>query len=79
MPLVGTDIGGVPEMIDDGRTGLVAPVADPPGLLATLLLASTLPAEARVQARNWAERNASRTRHMEILDHILSEAADQSG
>ena len=77
VPVVGTDIGGIPEMIDDGTTGLVAPVADAEGLLATLQRASTLPAEARLQARIWAERHADRAQHMATLADLLTEISDQ--
>ena len=77
VPVVGTDIGGIPEMIDDGTTGLVAPVADAEGLLATLQRASTLPAEARLQARSWAETHASRSQHMATLAGLLTEIADR--
>jgi glycosyltransferase involved in cell wall biosynthesis len=40
LPAVGTTVGGVPEVIVDGRTGLLVPPRDPPTLaraLATLL------------------------------------------
>lgn len=30
--LVGTQVGGIPALIDDGHTGLLVPVADPPAL-----------------------------------------------
>ncbi len=43
-PVVGTRAGGIPELVLDGETGLLAPVADPPGLAATILRALGDPA-----------------------------------
>jgi len=36
VPVVGTDAGGVPEIIDDGESGLLVPPEDPPALAAAL-------------------------------------------
>src|SRR5439155_26173269 len=43
-PVVATALGGIPEQIDDGRTGLLVPPADPAALAAaaTRLLADPL-------------------------------------
>lgn len=35
--IVATDVGGIPDMLDGGRAGLLAPPADPAGLAAALL------------------------------------------
>lgn len=40
-PLVATDVGGVREIIDDGRTGLVVPPGDPDALAAGILRSLT--------------------------------------
>lgn len=38
-PCVATDVTGIPEIIQQGRTGFIAPQADPGGLAATLIAA----------------------------------------
>lgn len=75
LPLVGTDIGGIPEMIADGTSGIVVPPRDPEGLLEGLVNASRLGPEAGVAARTWAEKHASRVDHMVRLQAILDEVS----
>jgi glycosyltransferase involved in cell wall biosynthesis len=75
LPLVGTDIGGIPEMIVDGVNGIVVPPRDPDGLLAGLIKASRLGPDAGGAARSWAEDHASRVDHMVKLQGILAEVA----
>ena len=36
LPLVGTRVGGIPAIVDEGETGLLAPPADPPALARAL-------------------------------------------
>ena len=57
-PVVATNVGGVPDIIDHGRTGLLVPVRDPHGLAAAILrllrdepLARELAASARRHVR----------------------------
>ncbi len=75
LPVVGSAIGGIPELIVDGQTGYTAAPGDPSALLTALLKAVRLPDEARAAARNWAERHAGRADHMARLSAILDEAA----
>jgi len=75
LPMVGTDIGGIPEMIEDGVNGIVVPPRDPAGLLAGLIKASRLSPTAGRAARSWAEDRASRVDHMVRLQDILAEVA----
>ncbi len=72
LPLVGTDIGGIPEMIRDGQTGIIVPPRDPAGLLAGLQRAAVLPAGAGGAARAWAEQHARRSDHIERLQEVLT-------
>jgi glycosyltransferase involved in cell wall biosynthesis len=75
LPLVGTEIGGIPEMIEDGVNGIVVPPRDPAGLLEGLIKASRLGPTAGEAARSWAQDHASRVDHMAKLQDILAEVA----
>ena len=75
LPMVGTDIGGIPEMIQDGVNGLIVAPRDQDDLLAGLIKAANLGPEAGQAARAWAEQNASRRDHMRRLQAILDETA----
>jgi len=66
VPLVGTNLGGIPEMIQDGVNGVVVPDRDAAGLLQGLRRIDTL-SEAGAAARRWAEQAASRVDHMARL------------
>lgn len=75
IPLVGNDLGGIPEMIQDGITGIIAPGDAPADLLKGLLRAADLEKGAGFAARLWAEENASRTAHLDRLAGILESLA----
>ncbi len=75
LPLVGTAIGGIPEMIIDGKTGIVAPPGDPEALLSALLRARALPDSAGQACRQWAVAHADRADHIARLEAILNEVA----
>jgi glycosyltransferase involved in cell wall biosynthesis len=77
LPLVGTDMGGITEMIENGVNGIVVPPHNSAGLLEGLIKASRLGPKAGVAARSWAEDHASRVEHMVKLENILTEAARQ--
>lgn len=56
-PLVGTNVGGIPYLIDDGKTGLLVEPKDPPGLadaLVNVLTNDTTRREMGVAARKKA-------------------------
>ena len=75
VPLVGTRLGGIPEMVSAGSNGILVGPRDAEGLLEGLLQAADLPPEAGLRARAWAEANASRPEHMAALMKILESAA----
>lgn len=75
LPVVGSDIGGIPELIEEGVTGFTATPGDPSALLSAILRATRLPDSARAAARKWAEQHAGRADHMAELSAILNEAA----
>jgi glycosyltransferase involved in cell wall biosynthesis len=50
LPIVATNVGGIPEMIEDGRNGLLVPAADDEALAAALLRLVDRPEEAAALA-----------------------------
>ena len=73
LPLVGTDIGGIPELIEPDRTGVVVPPRDPAALLTGLRRAARMGDSAGQAARAWALQHADRGAHMVQLNAILTE------
>ncbi len=70
-PVVGSSIGGIGELIEDGRDGILVPPGDPAALLAGLRRAMALGPEAGRRARARAETSWSRPGHMARLQEIL--------
>ncbi len=61
-PLVATPAGGIGSVVQDGRTGLLVPEADPAALSAAIARLLDGPAEAAAlaaEARRWAQREGS--------------------
>jgi glycosyltransferase involved in cell wall biosynthesis len=74
-PVAGAAIGGVPELIEDGRDGVLFPPGDPPAILAGLRRALALDPATGARAREKAERLWTRPAHMARLGRILVETA----
>jgi len=74
LPVVGTDLGGIPEMISEGVTGFLAQPRDASSLCGALQSAATCAAETSLRARDWAEDHADRRRHMAELQEILTQS-----
>ncbi len=79
LPLVATTTGGIPELVEDGRTGLLVPPGDPDAVAAALLRLLGEPATAaRLGAaarRRWEERHQPEqmTRALEgVIDDVLA-------
>ncbi len=72
IPQVGTRLGGIPEMIEEGRNGILVEPRNPENLLQGLVAASAFPRRMGAEARTWAEAHADRTEHMSRLKKILT-------
>lgn len=76
VPVVGSDLGGIPELLVPGRTGEVFEAGNPEALLRAMLAAGRLGPEAGVSARAWAEGFAGRAEHMKTLQNHLFSALE---
>jgi glycosyltransferase involved in cell wall biosynthesis len=76
-PVVATPVGGVPELVDDGETGLLVPPGDAPALAAALSrllgepeLASRLGAAGRERVRSRFSAEAQERRILELYAEV---------
>jgi alpha-maltose-1-phosphate synthase len=82
VPVVATRVEAVPEIVEDGATGLLVPPADPVALADALVALLSDPARARELGRRGRERVAERFlwRHAAArLDRALVEAGARPG
>lgn len=75
VPVVGADIAGIPESLDDGVDGVLFRSGDAAALAEALERAATLGPAARLAARERAVRHHERGRHMDSLEAHLVEVA----
>jgi colanic acid/amylovoran biosynthesis glycosyltransferase len=74
-PVVGSDLAGIPELLDGGRCGIVVPPADPPRIadaIQRLLQDGALRQRYAQAARRYAEENFDIHRNGPRLARILS-------
>ena len=79
-PVVVTDVGGLPEYVDDGRTGIVVPPADPQALAAALVRVLREPGLAqrmREEVGRVTADERSWSRAAEALDAVHREVAQR--
>ncbi len=73
-PVIGSAIGGIPEIIEHGTTGYVFPAFDKDALAATIREASQVSdnkyTEMSHSARTFAENHFNPDKHYEVLMHI---------
>jgi glycosyltransferase involved in cell wall biosynthesis len=77
VPVVGTDIGGIPELLEDGVTGRVVPIDDPRALASGLEDVLASPDRAMEMGRAGREhvaRHYSPAAHLERLSGAYEEA-----
>lgn len=78
-PVVATEVGGVPEMVEDGRTGLLVPPRDPEALAAAIVRLLTNHPLADMLARaghDFVHANFSLDRMISAVGQIYEEGAD---
>jgi glycosyltransferase involved in cell wall biosynthesis len=79
LPLVATRVGGLPEAVEDGKTGLLVPPRDPSALAGALARLLTDPARARAMGAAGRARAAAcftRDRMLQAT-HAVYEAAQR--
>lgn len=81
-PVVATNVGGIPEMIEDGATGYTVPFADPEALadrIGRLLADPELSKRMGQSVRQVAEKRYRRSsvidKTLEVYDQVLADAA----
>ena len=77
-PVLGTRIGGIPELVRDGETGVTVPPGEPEELAAGIANLMTDPEKADSMgraARSWVSEALAPGPHIERLDAIYQEVA----
>ncbi len=71
-PMIASQVGGVPEVVDDGETGLLVPPGDRKSLAAALTRAqddpATFAAMGRAARRRWEERFSAEAAYRHLLE-----------
>jgi glycosyltransferase involved in cell wall biosynthesis len=81
IPVVGTDLGGLPELVDDGRHGALVPPDDPRALADALESFTTDPERAYrmgASARASVEERFAPADHLERLETMYAEAGAET-
>ncbi len=82
VPVVSTRLSGIPELVQDGVTGLLAEPGDPRGLAAAMeriLDDEALAGRLALGARELVERSFSLTREANRLGDLFAESASRAG
>ncbi|GBD25687.1 N-acetyl-alpha-D-glucosaminyl L-malate synthase [bacterium HR30] len=80
-PVVATDAGGVPELIEHGQTGLLVPPGQAGALadaIATLLGSPDARQAMGERAKTWATQRFSLARHVEEFDRLYRAVLEES-
>jgi glycosyltransferase involved in cell wall biosynthesis len=79
LPVIASDVGGVPELVIDGETGLLVPPGDPDALAAAIRrlledppLAHRLGEAGRVRVAEHFDLAAVRQAHLDLYNHLLA-------
>ena len=77
-PVMGTRIGGIPELVRDGVTGMTAPPGDPAALadgIANLMSGPEKADSMGRAARSWVSEKLAPGPHIERLDAVYQEVS----
>jgi glycosyltransferase involved in cell wall biosynthesis len=77
LPVVATDVGGIPEIVTDGETGYIVPPKNPLAIAEALIKLLTDPSQARIMGDNGRARvrnEFSYDRLISQLEEIYSQA-----
>src|ERR1044071_4794205 len=69
-PVVATAIGGIPEQIDDGRTGFLVPLADAPAMATRIMQALDDETNRRMSVAAAAEALNRVSLDLQVEDHL---------
>ena len=82
LPVIGTDAGGIPEIIEGGKTGILVPPADPDALADALLTLIENPSLSESMAERGREAAASRfngRRYAREMERLYASLVDARG
>lgn len=76
LPCLTTDVGGLPEVVDDGKTGVLVPPRDPDALAAELIALLSDPARAEALGRAGYEKARTQMTWKAVADRIAPHLED---
>jgi glycosyltransferase involved in cell wall biosynthesis len=79
-PVIGSRVGGIPELVRDGREGMLVPAGDPDALRAAMAALDAAPAEAArmgARARRRVEQHYSAPAHLGAIEDAYALAAER--
>lgn len=86
LPVIASDVGGNPELVAAGRTGMLVPPADPARLAAAMAryadcpaLVATQGAAARARAESMFSLEAMVAGYLDVYDGVLGRSAPRTG
>ena len=77
-PVIGTRIGGIPELVSDGETGFLCECGSPASLAEAMIRATAMSAEEyksmQDRCRNYVTKECSRQAYFRLLNEVYQNA-----